>query len=134
MTETEKGNIAEKLIFKKLIKRGHKATMTPYHWPYDILVNDVCKIEIKYSAEKNGGYEFCLPEISKSDITILVCGTWKVLIVPTHKIKVHHLRITKKNNRFVEFENMYKLISDHVHYMSKLSRLSFSDALSVVGR
>ena len=133
MTETEKGIHAEKLICNCLCHRGHRAELTPYHWPYDILVAGICKIEVKYSSVNEiDGFEFCLPEIPKSDITILICEGWKTLIVPTHKIDVQHLRISRSNKKYIAYEDKYQLISDHVHSMNVLSRLNVSDALKIV--
>lgn len=125
MTATEKGNIGERIIINTLIARGHQNVIhTKYHEIFDIIVENICKIEVKMAYLKKGKYNFCLPAHSRSDLTVLICEGWKTFVIPSHLLHMQNLKLAKGCNKYNEYTNRFDLVSSHIHQMKVLERMS----------
>lgn len=88
-SETSLGIQKEHEIKQKLKSLGHSVDLTPIKFPYDLLVDDEVKVDVKFSegySYKHGFYysfnlEYDLP---KCDILVLICGSSKILVVPAY--------------------------------------------------
>lgn len=136
MTETEKGRIGENLVINALSQYGHKKVKaTKYHDCYDVLVDDICKIEVKYSNCIDGHYSCLLPEMIRSDFTIIVCEGWKTFVIPSFVLKVQYLQINKNTRKFNMYEDRLDLIGIHIKQMEVLKRScnNFDAAMDIIG-
>lgn len=88
--ETKLGINHEESMLKEIQKK-YNAELTTVKFPYDILVEGMVKIDVKYSnlySYSHGEYySFNLEQsLPKSDILILICENKKTLIIPSHKV------------------------------------------------
>lgn len=107
---TEKSLVIENRLNKMFIDQGHKSKVTSFKCPYDILIDDCLKVEVKHSLGYSNAYYTCnLYEGDlKSDILIFVCENEvlgdKTYIIPTHLLHgLKQLSIGKKSkyNKFI---------------------------------
>ena len=108
---------------------GMEAEPTSIKFPYDILVNDVTKIDVKmsngYSCSKGYWYSFNLEStIPKCDIFVFYCTNngekEKTLIIPANVLKgIHQFSIGKKSIYDV-YVDRWDYIEKHVSIMSDL--------------
>lgn len=129
--ETRDGEKHEKFIYNKLTKMGYKVERMSHKHPYDLLVNDAIKIDVKsakpYLSRGSGSrvHTFSLNKDKPTcDIYILVALDEKsdyerIFVIPSYFIpmKMINLGTNSKYNRFInawdyikKFDDFYKSI------------------------
>lgn len=107
-TPQQLGLLGEKIAKRNLEKFGLDVLLvSELSLGYDLLVNDVLKVEVKTARmNKRGSFQFCLTksdhtDIRKSDIVILQCifpnGCIETFVVPTIIVK-NNSQITIRGN------------------------------------
>lgn len=97
-------------IAKILSKKNDIVEMTSYKCPYDLLINERIKVEVKFAREHDGYYRYLLHKPHQSDFTILMLDNKKTLVIPSHKLNVSSLKI-KFDNVYDHLENKFELIN-----------------------
>lgn len=103
-SETKFGKRYEKSLNKYLTRKGYKVEQMTMKHPYDLLINDCVKIDVKasrryYYDEKNYYYTFNLEKKSAScDIYVCFCINGeetidKILVIPSKFLKQTQLSI-----------------------------------------
>lgn len=128
-SETDNGIEYENKCIDYIRSMGLSPEPTSIKFPYDILVNDVTKIDVKmsngYSCDKGYWYSFNLESnIPKCDIFVFYCTNngekEKTLIIPANILKdMRQLSIGKKSIYDVYIDR-WDYIEKHVSIMSDL--------------
>lgn len=115
MSESSLGNAYEKIIADKIKKQGYKVEKMPHKHPYDLLVNDCIKIDVKvakpYKGTNNSVFHtFNLEKKNPTcDIYIAVALTDegnidRIFVIPSKYLPITQLSIGKRSiyNQFIE--------------------------------
>lgn len=120
-SETTFGKKYEYIVKDMLESKGYKADKMSQNYPYDLLVNNNIRVDVKVAKpyiEVNHKARFHTFNLYKRyatcDIYIIVClnekgNIEKVLIVPASKLKITQLSIGKKSI-YDKYENNFKLL------------------------
>lgn len=124
-SETKFGTRFEKIIKRLLEQKGYKVEEMPHRHPYDLLVNDNVKIDVKvakpYSSQETGTFHtFNLEKKHPTcDIYVAVLLTKlnqkdRVLVIPSKYLKITQLSVGKnsKYNRFIDKWEYVKLYDE----------------------
>ena len=130
ISETEIGYAYEVETQKQLKKMGYKAELTPVRFPYDILVDDVTKIDVKASnlyhcPNGKSWYTFNLEAIfPKSDFLVAYCldndMIKKTYIIPSHIMVGKRQLSLGKKTKYDKFLNKWELIEEHTNTIKRL--------------
>ena len=120
-SETNFGKKQESFIKSILESMGYKVEQMAQNYPYDLLVNDNIRIDVKasrlYEGEAGSYYTFNLyKKYATCDIYICLCYTEetlnKVLVIPAHKLKITQLSVGK-TSIYDEYKDRYELIDKY---------------------
>lgn len=121
-SETTFGKKQELFIKNKLEGMGYKVGQMTQNYPYDLLVNDNIRIDVKasrlFKGEAGNYYTFNLyKKYATCDIYICLCYSDneqldKVLIIPAHKLKITQLSVGKTSIYDV-YKDRYDLIDKY---------------------
>lgn len=117
---TTTGQEQEKRAKKVLEGMGYKVESMSTKFPYDLLVNDCIKVDVKAS-RKHGGY--CIFGINKTNPTsdLYICLVFddekeivKTFVIPSHFVKTKTLNVSPKSeyNRFIDAWHYLKVFDD----------------------
>lgn len=121
----------ENLVIDLFKEKGFKVENMTIKHPYDLLVNDVTKVDVKVAHifyDKNKNTKFYKYGIHKkyhtSDFYVLIALTeeesiLKTLIIPSHIIKSNVLSIGIKS-KYDKYKDRWDLIEKHSVFMKSL--------------
>lgn len=127
--DTYTGKQSEKYVIELLNSLGYKAEQMLQNFPYDILVNDVCKIDVKFSHLYKGPvgnfYSFALRKDKPTcDFYILVAEdpnqVKKIYVVPSAKVIQKQIGIGQHKSIYEKYKNRFDLIESYISFYSKL--------------
>lgn len=128
--ETEVGYAYEIKAQEQLKKMGYKAELTPVKFPYDILVDDVTKIDVKASnlyhcPSGSSWYTFNLEAIfPKSDFLVAYCieneAIKKTYVIPSHIMVGKSQLSLGAKTVYDKYLNKWELIEEHITSMKKI--------------
>jgi hypothetical protein len=124
---TQKGLKTEESVLK-LIKEntGLNSDQTPVKSPYDILVNDKVKVEVKYSKGfKNAYYTANLYKgLQKADVLVFICKNEELgnknLIIPSHLIQGLKQLSIGKTSRYDKYIDRWDYINMFDDFMKSI--------------
>lgn len=121
-SETTFGKEQEFYIKTELENMGYKVDKMAQNYPYDLLLNDNIRIDVKasrlYKGEAGDYYTFNLyKKYATCDIYICLCYSEdkqleKTLIIPAHKLKITQLSIGK-TSVYDKYKDRYDLIDKY---------------------
>ena len=131
-SETLLGKNFEKKTINILEKQGFRAKQMSQNFPYDILVNEYVKIDVKVSRlykGKNGNfYAFNLEKpYATCDIYILIEISdeeeiRRIMIVPSKFVFTNNqISVGEKNSKYHSFTNRFDYITHFCEFFKKLS-------------
>jgi hypothetical protein len=129
-SETEFGYQYEKEAQKYLTDvMGHKAELTPVKFPYDIIVDDVTKIDVKvsnkyHSPDGTSWYTFNLETVfPKCDFFIAYCIdnhiVNNVYVIPAHIMLGKRQLSMGDDTMYKKYAKRWDLIEKHIEAMKK---------------
>ena len=129
-SETTKGKTYEQITFEKLICMGYEAERMPQNFPYDILVENSLKIDVKvsclYKGKSGNFYTFNLEKpYSTCDIYILYCKNDfkddEVIILPSKYVSNNtQISIGELKSKYYEFKNKWEYIDEYVKFYKEI--------------
>jgi hypothetical protein len=128
--ETNLGVDYEFVVEEELQSRGFNTEKMPLKFPYDLLLNEATKVDVKVAnlhIVKSNGTSFFKFGINKEyptcDFYILVAlideEIYKTLVVPSQLIKSKNLSIGIKSKLDI-YKDRYDLLTNHSNYINKL--------------
>lgn len=115
-----KGDKWENIISEKLNLMGMENELMPHHHPFDILVKERVRIDVKsrhsFTTDSKGyqGYTFNIRKVDNADFVILVITeTETYFIIPLSKKTSHSIRIQvdpKRSSKYEQYRNNWNLI------------------------
>lgn len=112
-------------IFSNL---GLESELCPVRYPYDLLVENAVKVDVKFSREFNnyGGAKYFTCNIEKEqqtcDIFVVYCvgeDNTKVLIIPSYVVSGKtQIAIGIKESKYDEYENRWDIIKQYCDFIS----------------
>lgn len=118
--ETRTGFEAELKIKSILERKGYKVEKMTVKHPYDLLVNDNVKVDVKaankyLSSAGWNSYSFNLEKMNPTcDIYIVYCiQDKKILIIPSKFLKQTQLCITDKSSKYDKFQDRWDYIDKY---------------------
>ena len=126
--ETRTGYAGEIKIKALLESKGYEVKKMSVKHPYDLLVNDNIKIDVK-SAHKynsNKGWSSYSFNLEKSNPTCDIYVIWcmdddKVLVIPSKFLKQNQLCITDKGSKYDVYKNRWDYISQYNDFYDNLN-------------
>ena len=129
-SETTFGKQSEYDVKSILEKLNYKVEKMPQNYPFDLLVNENIKIDVKssrlYKGPQGSFYTFNLEKkYASCDIYIILClkendDIDKLLIIPSNKLKITQLSVGKES-KYDIYKNNYKTIQEYDEFYKKLS-------------
>lgn len=126
---TNVGKEAEKYVCNQLLQLGFSPKQMLQNYPFDLLVNEVCKVDVKYSnlyKGKNGNfYSFSLrKQPATCDFYILVAENDRkaktIYVVPACTVNQKHISIGEVNSAYHIYENRFDLLTEYIDMVSEL--------------
>lgn len=131
-SETTVGKKAEQIAFETIISRGYEAERMPQNFPYDILVEDSVKVDVKKSSLYHGScgnfYTFNLEKpYSTCDIYILYLkdkdNRQKTIILPSKFVARNtQISIGESKSKYYEFEDKWNYLDEYVDFYRKVKK------------
>lgn len=128
-SDTNLGKEYEYLIKELLEQKGYKVLKMAQNYPFDLMINDYIKVDVKasrlYKGTKGEYYTFNLEKkYATCDIYIAVCindenEIEKLLIIPSSKLKLKQLSIGK-NSIYDVYKNAFEWIEKYNLFYSKI--------------
>lgn len=129
-SETYFGKSHEKQVRDILISMGHEVRQMPQNFPYDLLVDDCVKIDVKVSRLYEGAagnfYSFNLEKpFCTCDIYVLrlmqKSGTISSLIVPSKFVPTNtQISVGEKNSKYHRFLEKWDFINDYIAFFDSV--------------
>ena len=129
-SETLTGTKYQLYAYKQLKDKGYSAKMMSTKYSYDILLNDVLKIDIKVgNISKVDGYQVNAIGINKRfatcDIYLIYAldddkKIYKTLIIPAHELQLTTLNMGKKS-KYDKFNNRWDIIDKYLNLYEQIS-------------
>lgn len=130
-SETTLGKEYEFTAKKLLENKGYKVEKMSQNYPFDLLVNDNIKIDVKtgklYISKVNSSYyTFNLyKKYATCDIYMIIClneneEIEKLLIIPSNKLKITQLSIGK-NSEYDCYKDKFNYIDDYDTFYKQLA-------------
>lgn len=124
-SDTNKGKTAEHFLNHILSLKGYRVIQMPQNYPYDLLVNGVVKIDVKYSNLYCGSagnfYAFSLrKKYPTCDIYALIADdkkSPKIYFVPAPEANQTQISIGEKNSIYSKWFERYDLIDKYTRAM-----------------
>jgi hypothetical protein len=122
--DTKLGTDFEFIIMNSLIEKGFKTDKMPFKFPYDLLINDVTKVDIKtanlfFDKNRNRSmYKYTInKEYHTCDFYIFVAlkddnSILKTLVIPSHIINSQNVSIGIKS-KYDIYDNKFELLNKH---------------------
>ena len=116
--DTNKGKAAEKLVCDLLNSKGYSAKQMLQNYPYDLLVDNTVKIDVKFSnlyhGENGNFYAFALrKKYPTCDIYVLVANNGderKIYIVPAFEAAQTQISIGEHTSVYDKYIDRYDII------------------------
>jgi hypothetical protein len=128
-SETTFGKEQEFYIKDKLENMGYSVDKMAQNYPYDLLINDNIRVDVKasrlYKGESGSYYTFNLyKKYATCDLYICLCYSDdkkidKILIIPAHKLKITQLSIGK-TSIYDEYKDRYDLIDKYDRFYQEV--------------
>lgn len=132
-SETYFGKKQEEIARQTLITKGFEVRKMPQNYPYDLLVNDCVKVDVKASSlhkvESGAFYSF---NIEKSyptcDIYILYIlnvdkSTKKVLVIPSSVIPYNtQISVGEKKSKYDKYADKWEYIEQYSEFYENVNR------------
>lgn len=126
--ETRLGLSGELKIKEKLELLGYKVEKMPVNHPYDLLVNENIKIDVKtarkYKSDKEwSSYAFNLEKSNPTcDIYVFICvEDEKYLVIPSKFLRQTQLCITDKESKYDVFKDRWEYVEVYNKFYKWLS-------------
>lgn len=127
--DTNKGKQAEFLAKTMLENLNFNVTKMSQNFAYDLLVESVCKIDVKFSnlykGENGNFYSFALRKkyptcdfyllIAKNDELQTLC-----YIIPSHFCNQTQISIGEKSSQYNKYLNRFDLINDFIEFVKQI--------------
>ena len=130
-SETLFGKLGESDVMEKLIGDGYEVTKMPQNFPYDLLVNDALKIDVKasklYRGKTGSFYSFNLEKpFCTCDIYVLRTiddeNQEKYYVIPScHIYNKTQISIGEKKSVYSRYLDRWDYISDYCDFFSEVS-------------
>ena len=129
--ETTFGKSHEKIIMERLITMGYEVRRMPQNFPYDLLVNDSVKVDVKASRlyKGSGGnfYSFNLEKpFCTCDIYVLRLigddnSEVDTLVVPSKQVATNtHISVGQKTSKYYRYSQRWDYIADYSAFMDSV--------------
>ena len=130
--ETTFGKSHEKLIMEKLISLGFEVRKMPQNFPYDLLVNDSVKVDVKasrlYRGKCGNFYSFNLEKpFCTCDIYVLRLiddsgSENDTLVIPSAHIPTHtQISVGETTSKYRKYSQKWQYISNYCRFMESVS-------------
>ena len=116
--DTRKGKIGEEYATMLLTEKGYSVERMPQNHPYDLLIADSAKVDVKYSAlyrgEHGNFYSFRIQKRNPTcDAYMLLAKkdhSYRVFIVPSMCVSVTQISIGEHRSMYDKYENAFGVI------------------------
>ena len=128
--DTLKGKISEKYAADLLNNRGYETLQMAQNYPYDLLVNHVVKVDVKYSNLYHGRqgnfYSYALrKKYPTCDIYMLIAnsdsGEKKIYILPSKDAIQLQIGIGEYSSIYDKYLNRYDIIDQYLKLYSEIA-------------
>lgn len=128
-SETAFGKMYESIAAELLTEKGFRVRGMPQNFPYDILINDCVKADVKasrlYKGKIGNFYSFNLEKpFATCDFFILFAineETTKTMIVPSNRVIANNqISVGENNSRYYKYIDRFDLIRDAVDFWNKV--------------
>lgn len=129
-SETLFGKTHEAKASEALMAAGHEVRKMSQNFPYDLLVDDCVKVDVKasrlYHGETGNFYSYNLEKpYATCDFYVLYAqpdeGDERVIVVPSKNVIAHsQISIGERNSKYYRYENQWGLIRDAVNYWTSV--------------
>ena len=129
--ETTFGKTHETIAKEALQAKGHQVRKMPQNFPYDLLVDDCVKVDVKASRLYHGKfgnfYSYNLgKDYATCDYYILFAyednGETRVMVVPSKSvIAQNQISVGENSSKYYQYENAWDLIKNTSDYWKTLS-------------
>lgn len=131
-SETYFGKRQEQLVHEELIARGHESRRMPQNFPYDLLVDDCVKIDVKasrlYRSNAGNFYSFNLEKpFCTCDLYVLRLlkedgGVLKTLIVPSKDVPTNtQISVGENKSRYFRYEEKWDYVDEYSAFFTSVS-------------
>lgn len=103
---------------------GYKAEMTPNRFPYDLLVNNFVKVEVKasrlYKGKAGNFYSFNLEyKQPKSEINVFYCegeNATKIYVIPSHALTgIKQLSVGENSSKYDVYLGRWDILKNYIN-------------------
>lgn len=131
-SETTFGKSYEAIACEYLINKDYECKRMPQNYPYDLLINDCVKIDVKVSKLYKGAYgDFYSFNLEKAhavcDIYILyllkdsINEIKDILIIPSHIVSNNtQISVGKEKSKYYEYSQSWNCIDKYIEFYSTL--------------
>lgn len=131
-SETYFGKLQESIAAEELISRGYDVRQMPQNFPYDLLVNDSVKIDVKaarlYRGSAGNFYSYNLERLfCACDIYVLYVlnddrSTKDVLIIPSKFISTQtQIGIGEQKSKYYKYSKRWDYIESYAGFFEDIS-------------
>lgn len=131
-SETYFGKKQEQLVHEEIISRGHESRRMPQNFPYDLLVDDCVKIDVKASRLYHGAngnfYSFNLEKpFCTCDLYILRLleedgGVSKTLVVPSKDVPTNtQISVGENKSRYFRYADKWDYVDEYSAFFTSVS-------------
>lgn len=131
-SETYFGKKQEQLVREELISMGYEVRRMPQNFPYDLLVNDCVKVDVKssrlYRGKSGNFYSFNLEKpFCTCDIYVMRLinedGSVKEsLIIPSKNIPTNtQVSVGESASKYYQYRDKWEYINDYCAFMESIS-------------
>ena len=129
-SETTFGKMHEALAAELLTEKGFRVRGMPQNFPYDLLINDCVKVDVKasrlYKGKLGNFYSFNLGKpFATCDFFILFAineETAKTMIVPSNRVIANNqISVGENNSQYYKYIDRFDLIRDAVDFWSEVT-------------
>lgn len=130
-SETYFGKKQEHLVQEEIIARGHEVRRMPQNFPYDLLVNDCVKIDVKssrlYKGSSGNFYSFNLEKpYCTCDIYVLRIiqesyDRIKTLVIPSKDVPTNtQISVGETNSKYYKYLDKWEYIDDYSRFFESV--------------
>ena len=131
-SETYFGKKQEEIARETLISHGYEVRKMPQNFPYDLLINDCVKVDVKasklYIGKHGNFYTFNIEKpYCTCDIYLLYLIDGNnferdILIIPSKFVPTStQISVGEKKSKYYRFSNQWEYIKEYVEFMGSVS-------------
>lgn len=128
--DTLKGKLSEKIAAQILEQKGFSALQMPQNHPFDLLVNNLVKIDVKFSnlyhGEAGNFYSFALRKKHPScDVYFLIArsdaGSQNVFVIPSKSVAQTQISIGERHSIYNQYLNRFDVIEQYFNQLNSIA-------------